>query len=318
MLDDVFMNFKNINIDSTTQYDTTRFLYAKEAIIRLNNYALRTPDSLYSFKADSLDLNASEGILNLTGLSLTPRVKKEDFSKKLSHYKDRYDIRISNATFKNIDWYNLLAGENFAADEAELNNATVEVFADKNLQPSSRSKVGNYPHQMLMKLTFPVRMNKIKFNNFNLTYKEVNPKTKKTGTIVFNTINGIITNLTNIKEDIANNKFLKINTNARLMGDANIKAAFVFDLSRTATGAFSADAELGPMNGKHLNIAAMPLGSFEINSLNIKQLKAHVQGDNNKATGSVFFIYDDLKITVLKLEDNQGSKGKKSGFLTFG
>ncbi|HEY1869511.1 MAG TPA: hypothetical protein VGG71_00565, partial [Chitinophagaceae bacterium] len=49
--------------------------------------------------------------------------------------------------------------------------------------------------------------------------------------------------------------------------------------------------------------------------LSIKRLKAHIVANNYNAHSSVFFVYDDLKITVLKPDDS--GKLKQKGFLSF-
>ncbi|MEO8712637.1 MAG: hypothetical protein ABI405_10965, partial [Parafilimonas sp.] len=69
------------------------------------------------------------------------------------------------------------------------------------------------------------------------------------------------------------------------------------------------------MDGTYLNEAAKPLGLFEINSVSIKSLKTHIQGNNYNAHGSVYLVYDDLKITALKIDDS--NKLKSRGFLSF-
>ncbi|MEP6682714.1 MAG: hypothetical protein ABJA35_05610 [Parafilimonas sp.] len=311
---DVSMKFKDIEIDSLTQFDTTRFLYAKEALINFNGYTTRTADSLYFIKTDSLTINAARKTLDVAGLYLTPRFSKQDFGKQLKSYKDRYTIKFETAFFKNIDWYHLFLGEGFNASQCQLNNGTMEIYADRNVPLSPKSKVGNYPHQLLVNLDFPTNVDSILINNFKLTYTELNPKTQKTGSVVFDDINAVITNVTNIKENIAQNKILKLTATSKLMSVANLSATFMFDLTKTKTGDFTVDADLGPMNGTALNKAAVPLGLFEINSLSIKRLKVHETGNSYNARSSVFFVYDDLKITALKPDNG---KLKHRGFLSF-
>ncbi len=312
---DVSMKFQDIEIDSLTQYDTTRFFYAKNAIINLHDYSVGTADSLYFIKADSLSLHAAQRTLDVTGLYLIPRGDRQEFSKKLKFYKDRYDIKFKKASFKNIDWYHLFLSEGFTASQAELENGEMEVYANTYIPRSSESKVGNYPHQMLMKLDFPVNVDSVIVKNFKLTYTELNPKSKESGSIVFDNIDAVISNITNIKERIAVNKFLKVNARSSLMSKAALDAVFTFDLTKTKNGDFSVDGELGPMNGLDLNPVTKPLGMFEINSLSIKKLKLHVNGSNYRGSGTVFFVYDDLKITVLKKDDS--GKMKRKGLISF-
>src|SRR5207342_50198 len=111
--------------------------------------------------------------LDATGLSLKPRGKKENFSQKLSYYKDRYDITIAKASVKNIDWWQLVSEDGFTANYVKLNDGNVEVFADRTLPDPHKNKVGNYPHQLLMRLKLPVMIDKIDVSNFRVTYTEL-------------------------------------------------------------------------------------------------------------------------------------------------
>jgi len=311
----ISMKFDDIEIDSLTQFDTTRFLYAKHAAIYLPNYSFRTSDSLYFVKADSIILHAAQKTLNATGLAITPRYNKQEFSKKLTFYKDRYDIKFDSASFNNVDWYHLISGEGFSATSVLLVNGSMEVYVDRNIPLSSKSKVGNYPHQLIMKLDLPAQVDTINIKNFTFNYKELNPKTQKVGVVIFNNIDGTITNVTNIKERIAANKIMLVKAHGHLMEKADINATFAFDLTKTKNGDFSVDADLGPMDGTALNPATTVLGMFEINSLSIKKLSTHVSGNNNNANSTVFFVYDDLKITALKQDDS--GKLKHRGFISF-
>lgn len=312
----VSMKFRDIEIDSTTQFDTTRFLYAKDALIYLNDYSFRTADSLYFVKADSLTLHAAQGILDVTNLSLEPRGNKTEFSKKLKTYQDRYTIHFAKASFNKVDWYHLFLSEGFTAKEAELDNGSMEIYANRNITPSTKSKVGNYPHQMLMKLDFPVEVDTLNIKNFKFSYEELNPKTQKTGTIIFDKVAGVITNITNIKENIAANNLMQVKANCSLMDKGSFNAVFTFDLTKTKDGSFSVDANLGPMDGTALNPVCVPLGLFEINSLAVKKLKTHITGDSYNAPSSTFFVYDNLKITALKADDDT-KKLKSRKFLSF-
>jgi hypothetical protein len=311
----ISMKFNDLEIDSLTQFDTTRFLYAKDAAIYLNNYSIRTPDSLYFIRADSLTLHAAQRNLDVINLSLEPRGNKTEFSKKLKTYKDRYDIKFKKASFKNIDWYHLFLSEGFTAQYGELKDGEMEIYVNRNIPPSGKSKVGNYPHQLLMKLDFPVEVDTLRINNFKLTYLELNPKIQKTGRLVFDKIKGDVTNITNIRENIAVNKIMQVKASTSLMNEGDLDAVFTFDLTKTNNGNFSVDVSLGPVNGTVFNPVAIPLGPFEIKSLSIKKLKAHIDGTNNNAHSIVFFSYNDLKITALKPDEDKKLKSRK--FLSF-
>jgi len=313
----VSLKFNDIEIDSTTQFDTTRFLYAKHAAIYLPDYSYHTPDSLYFIKADTIIVHASEKLIDIRGLALTPRYSKQDFGKQLKSYKDRYDIKFANASFNDVDWYRLFLGEGFISKQAIFSDGTMEVFADKNISPSPKSKIGNYPHQLLMRLNFPVVIDTVFIKNFKFTYRELSQKTQKTGEITWTDINARITNVTNVKEKIAVNKLVTVTAQSKLYDEGSFNVVFNFDLTKVESGNFTVDINLGPMDGKILNQATQTLGLFEVNSISIKKLTAHIIANNNSARSSVLFIYDDLKITALKKDDDDPKHLKKRKFLSF-
>jgi hypothetical protein len=312
----VSMRFGNIEIDSTTQFDTTRFLYAKQANIYIPGYTFRTPDSMYFLKADTLILHAAQKSIDVTGLSLQPRYSKQDFGKHLKFYKDRYDIKFKTASFNNIDWYKLFLGEGFTAKHATFNNGSMEVYADKNIPPSTKSKIGNFPHQLLARLDMPVDIDTILIKNFEFTYRELNIKTQQTGAVTWTDISGQLTNVTNVPEKIAVNKIVKVAAQSKLFNAGNFSAVFQFDMTKTKDGDFTLDINLGPMNGTVINTASKTLGLFEVNSLSIKKLNAHIIANSYRARSSVLFVYDDLNITALKKQDDT-KKLKKKKLVSF-
>ncbi len=312
----VSMHFNNIEIDSTTQFDTTRFLYAKQANIYIPGYTFRTPDSMYFLKADTLILHAAQKSIDAAGLVLRPRYSKQDFGKHLKFYKDRYDIKFKTASFNNIDWYKLFLGEGFMAKHAEFNNGSMEVYADKNIPPSTKSKIGNFPHQLLARLDMPVDIDTILIKNFEFTYRELNIKTQQTGAVIWTDISGQLTNVTNVPEKIAADKIVKVAAKSKLFNAGNFSAVFEFDMTKTKDGDFTLDINLGPMDGTVINPASKTLGLFEVNSLSIKKIDAHIIANSYKARSSVLFVYDDLKITALKKQE-ESKKLKKKKLVSF-
>ena len=70
------------------------------------------------------------------------------------------------------------------------------------------------------------------------------------------------------------------------------------------------------MDGTVMNQSSETLGLFEVNSLSIKKLRAHIIANNYNAHSSVLFVYDDLKITALK-KDDDSKQLKKRKFISF-
>ncbi len=312
----VNVDLNNILIDSVTQFDKSRFLYAKEASISLAHQEFRTPDSLYKIKFGKISIDATKKTADILDIKFEPRYKTEAFIKKLSFVKERYDAAFASLYFSDIDWWSIIASESFIAREAKLSNGHLNIYLDRSLPTFPKTKVGNYPHQLLMKLKLPINVNKLDVSDLDLSYKEFNPNSGKAGEITFKNLEGTITNITNKPTSIKLNHYLKMKAQGSLLGVTKATATFIFDLAKHKEGSFSANIKLAAMDGRLLNPVAEPLGLFNIEKGDILGAEANIKGDNLMGRGSVTFLYKNLKINTLKKGgENQLKKRKLINFL---
>lgn len=316
VLQNLTVLLNDIRIDKETAEDSTRFLFANDAAIYLKEYAAYTADKLYRFTIDSVTLKPMLGLMSAKNVRLNPQGSKDEFSNKLKVLKDRFDIRIEKATVKNINWWALISDEGLFGESMTLSGGYINVYDDRRL-PAPESKMGNYPHQLLMKVKFPVKMNSITITDVDVSYEEFNPVTDKSGSITFSNTSGELKNVTNIPGAIAANPLMTVTANSILMNEGKLDASFVFNLSKSTAGVFSVDATLGPMDGTKANKAVNGLAMVEIEKLQIDKLEMHVAGSNNKANGTVRFAYHDLKIAALKKDKNEEGGFKKRKLLSF-
>lgn len=313
--DKVNMQFEDLLIDSLTQYDSTRFMYAKNAAITLGKFKLPTADSLYFISMDSIYINAANKTVNIDMLAFTPRNGKDAFVAKMPYLKERYTASFEHISLHDIDWWGFVSNEGFSAKNMILKNGKLEIYADRNLPPFPNSKVGNYPHQMLMKLNLPVSLDSIIISNLDLSYEENNPDSKLPGKVLFNNINGYISNINN-NPKTAVSPIMKIKASSDLMDAGKINALFLFDLNKTSSGAFSISGDMGAMDAKKLDPVTEPLGLFKIDDGSIKSLSFDFNGNDKSCSGQFKFLYNDLHIEILKKGNDDGEQSKK-GFLSF-
>lgn len=311
----VNMLFEDILIDSVSQFDSTRFLYAKNAAITLGKFQLPTADSLYTMSFDSMYINATAESVFIDSVACTPRYSKAEFVSKMPFMKERYTARFEHVSLQHIDWWAVVSNEGFSAKKMMLENGKLEIYTDRNLPPFPKSKVGNYPSQLLMKLPLPVSLDSMIVKNLDLTYEENNPDSKLHGRILFSNINGDISNVHN-QPDVGANNMMKIQASCDLMDATKLNAQFLFDMQQTASGAFSVIGHMGKMDAKTLTSVSEPLGLFRINDGIIKSLDFDFKGNDNNCTGKFQFLYDDLNISILKKGNDDGAQEKK-GLLSF-
>jgi len=199
IFNDVTMQFNNLLIDSSTQFDKQRVLFSKQVNISCSNFFSRTADSLYLFKMGSVDINATSHSLIAYHVALIPRNSKAQFEKKLKYQDNRFDLQFPTVIAKNIDWWALTNNESFTCDEMELNSAVLKDYIDRRLPDSdSDFNVKDFPHQLLMKVPLKINVKKLQVHNLNISYEEFNPSSNKSGVVTFDNINGTIANISNI------------------------------------------------------------------------------------------------------------------------
>ncbi|MEP6595522.1 MAG: hypothetical protein ABJA71_06225 [Ginsengibacter sp.] len=70
----VIVKMQNILIDSSTQFDKKRFLFAKQAEFSTKDFSGKTPDNLYLFKSGTINISTVENNLIVLQFELHPRV----------------------------------------------------------------------------------------------------------------------------------------------------------------------------------------------------------------------------------------------------
>ena len=306
--------FTDILVDSTTQLDRRRFFFTKTGRINLKNYALNTEDGLYQLSVRDIEIQTHMKDIHLSGLQFKPRLSKKDFYSRVKVSKDMYELAIGQVNLIDVDWWSSMAEESLLIHKAELKNGEITIYKNRLMPQEPGSKIGKYPHQLLMKAPLQMNIDSIKLNGINLAYTELNPKSGQEGTIRFSRINATVDHVTNMQEKIKKSAFCTIRASTLFMKKAPLKAEFVLDLFNARKGGFKVNMSLGAIGAPDLNSITVPLGLVKVNSVNIKSLDASIKGDNYSAAGTVKFLYNDLNITALK---EGGDTLKKRKLLSF-
>ncbi len=197
----ISIKINNVLIDSSTQYDTKRFFFAKQAFFSTKNYYGRTADSLYFYKCRYINISAAEHSMVAKDIELVPRYSRQTFESRLSARRAMFNITIPTITLSGIDWWNFTNQKSIIADEAVISNLACKIYIDRSL-PFRQIKVDNYPQQLLMRMSRPVLIKKLRVTHANLVYNEYNPGLDKLATIYIDDVNGDVANITNMKNRV--------------------------------------------------------------------------------------------------------------------
>jgi hypothetical protein len=315
-LNDVSIKMYEVLVDSSTQFDQKRFLFAKKARLSTTNLTRRTTDSLYLFKCGSIQLSTPGNDITALNVEFHPTGNKQQFESRLSTRKEMVDMTIPKVTLSGIDWWGLANNESIIADEAVINNSSFKVFLDRSL-PFRKVKLNSFPHQVLMRIPIPVSISKIYFQHANYSYTEYNPGLDKTGSVYFDDLKGEGTNVTNIAERIKRHQFFTIRFSGLFMHKIPMSTGFEFNLAKYKTGDFKMDFEINEMDTALLNPFVEPLGEFMIKKGILQKGIAHITGDNFKTNGSGELLYKGLYVVGLKKNDNKPDHIKKKSVMSF-
>lgn len=313
-LSNLDLELKDILINRETEADTSRFLYAKDATIQLKSFRHRTADSLYTLMLDSITVLAARNELHVKSVKYQPRVSKANYAKVMKARQDRYDIDVKDVVLEDVRWWTLLGQDGIFTRRARIGGGSLEVYSDRTI-PIGKGKKVRYPHQQLFQSDMAIGIEEIKVKSLDVTFMERNPETMQRGEINFINTSATISNVTNIPSWVSRNGMLKIDADTRFMNEGRLKAGFRFNLRRHKEGVFSVYADLGPMSGVTLNKATMPLAVVKIRQAQINRLRVDINGDYNSGRGKILLTYQDLKVDVLK-KDDDGTL-KKRGLITF-
>lgn len=315
-LNDVSIIMNHVLIDSSTQCDTKRFLFAREAYLSTKNFTGHTPDNLYYFKCNSVTISTVQNNVTALNIQLHPRFNKQEFESHLHERKEMYNLIVPKLTLSGINWWNLANQKNIIARKAVISNGSCNIFLDRAL-PFRKVKVNNFPQQILMRIPVQMYITKTLIRNCELAYSEYNPGMDKTGTIYIDHMNGEVNNITNMRAQIRKHKLLKITSSGLFMHKIPMTNGFTFDLSKYKTGKFTMDLNIGVIDSSILNPITKPMGEFMIKKGTIQKGVAHVTGDNFKATGKGELLYNNLYLIGLKKDKNKPGGIKKKSIISF-
>jgi hypothetical protein len=313
---DVSVLINDLLIDSTTQSDSKRFLFAKTVTFNTKNYSIRTADSLYFFKAGDVSISGNQNKIILKNIELKPRLSKQQFESRLKFRKEMYSMSINKIILNDVDWQAMVTNEKFISKQAEISGGKIDIFLNRS-KPAPPVIKNNFPHQLLMRLSLPISISKIDIKNLNLIYGEYNPASAQNGTLFFDNVNGELSFVSNISSEVEKHPVAIFTGSAMFMHIAPMTAKFTFDLSRHRTGDYTVDLHTSLIDNATTNLISEPLGLFNIKKGELQQVDAHVKGNNSFSNGTLAMKYSNLHITPLKKDNDQKGNFKNKSLTSF-
>jgi len=307
---DITIRMNDVLIDSSTQYDASRFMFAKHAVLETRNYSFPTPDSLYYVKLGKISLTGEKHEVTVINAQLQHRGSRQEFEKKLRARDEMYDVMLPKVVLHNVNWWQLVNREKIVSTKTDIYGGTVSVFSDLTLPLGANKPMNHFPHQLVMMIPVPVLVSELNFHGLKVVLQQYNPETRSTGMVTCTNINGTAKHITNIPDEIRRLPYTSLTAKALFMNKVPMSVGFKFNLANYRSGQFSVNVTMDTLNKITINPIAGPLGRFTVKNGQMQQGTAHMEGDNFNVHGTVEIFYTDLHITPLKSDSAQGELKK--------
>lgn len=314
-LQGVDIQLRNFQVDSISAYDPSRFFYAQNFELGLDKWDYRTPDSLYWMHVKKISYNAVDRDLKIGEMQLEPRYNKADFDRKVKTQQDRFQLAFRDIELQQIPFLKLLQQQNLFIKKASINGGELHVYRNRQLPMPPGNKLGQFPNQILHKLSLPMHIDSMSVKGVEISYTEVSDITGESGKVSFHNAGGVFRNISNVDSLVARNGHCTIDLHAILMQTGKLRAHFDFTLG-SETGAFAVSGLLNNMDGKEFNQMTTAMGNIEIRSADIKELEFNMQGNEKSASGALKFLYSNLKVSMLKEDEDKDGNKKRKGLIS--
>jgi hypothetical protein len=296
-------------IDSTTGKDSSRILFARNLDMDCDEIAFPLKNKKYKLDVGGLRFRSQNNALYIHRLKVIPQLSESEFVQSFPMQKDRYDFSFEDISLLGIDRQSLWRKE-IVAESMIISKSSFKVYRDLSRPPDTSSKVGKYPQQQLMRLPIPINIKRLVFEHSFIEYKEKNAKSDSAGRLQFFDVSATLNNVTNRKEDIVRDNRCILNFKTRLLNKTPVAARLVM-LLKDPHGRFSIEGDIGAIDVLSLNPLTRPMGLARMEKGKIDRLHFTITGTDSTGKGSLLLLYDDLKISLLKKDKDEGKLDKK-------
>lgn len=296
----VSLQLHDLLIDSVSGRDRNRLLFSKDIALRCDTLRLNPGTDKYNNTILHFQFSQRDRAFSIDRMTVTPLLGEPEFAGSFSTQKDRFDVGMQKIRLAGVDINALEKGE-LRADSFIIGRSNYKIYRDLSYPRADQNRVGRYPHQLLMRIPFPLLVRHVLCPAAYVEYKERNPRSEKSGAVQFYEVTASMQHVTNIVEEADSNNISTLNLSARLLNKAPLKAVFSFYLN-DKEGRFTLKGSLGGMQATDLNPLLEPIALVKIETGAIDHMNFTVYGNDYGANASVVILYNNLRISLLKKE----------------
>lgn len=287
--------FNNLNID-TQKKD----FVLGDIDFRTKDLHFPLDNGFYTLKIADVELSKSKKIFQLKGIHLDAAFPKTEFAYHHPKNKDWFDVTVGDVTLSQVDLPAYFSDKVLKAKKLGVRDVSLLNF--KNQKIEIEHNVMPLIYEGLHKMPVKFDIDSLDVRNFNVVYEELAKNGTTPGKIFFTEMNGKIANFTNIPK--AKDHYMLLIADGRLMGTGYFTAQWSIPVD-SLNDHFRLSANLTNFDLKNLNQLITPLAPAQVESGVVRDLKFSANASSKGATVDMTFLYNNLRMKVLKNQDGQ-------------
>lgn len=293
----------NILITADSHLDSSRVFYAKNIEVDLDSLTLPGKDQLSTVHVGKLHLSTKDQILSVENLGTIPAYPRQEYVRRSGGGSYTKAV-LSQLNVTGLDLSQFETEQKVKIRQIELEGGRVDAFEVRNRDSKMSGAKKPFPHEQFQKIPINLTIDSVIARKMDIYYDELNPKTEQIGGVNFRNIQGVVTNLTTDSLRLLTSPTAKAHFQAMFMGANSLNTHFSFNMA-ARDGRFTCEAELGPTNLVTMNPTFKPLALLEIESGRVTHLNFKFSGNNVQTKGSGIVRYEDLKLKLLKKDEEK-------------
>lgn len=266
------------------------------ADLDLYNFMHRDDNNLSDISFRHIHLSKKDSVLEVLGFRVVPKLSKRDFSAQLKYKKSRLEldfpsVKISGWQFDQL-WKGKIVGRTVLFDHMKIG-----IFSDRNL-PIDPNTYKPFPQEQLLKTSLGLTFDTIKVKDGWLIYENLGMDRLTPGRLEFESMEALLTNVTNDTARIRQQPVLEIQVDATLHNKYNVNQHLWMNLG-SPSYAFTYTGNAANIPFVEFNAFLAPAHHFEFEAGTIQRLAYRINADKDVARGELTLEYEGLEFGLL-------------------
>nr|WP_280842379.1 DUF748 domain-containing protein [Rhodohalobacter sp. SW132] len=255
----------------------------------------RLSDGHYRVEAENPHFDLNPGNFTVNSFAVIPEYSPHELPERLGHETDHFDIRADNIQLRGFRAAEWLDSNELIADVLDVENLILDISRDKNFPDKPRT-VDPLLNVQFADFPFAVSLDSINWKGGMILYREMEEGQDSFGEIRFEDVDIEFAGIQNRNPE----QTIQASARSEFLGISTLTVDFEFFLANN--GRQNIRGKLEQIDLKELNPVLEPLAFVRIDDGQLSSLEFEFTADDEKSTGEIEAIYQDLSIKILDEE----------------